>query len=116
MLRRLRRIRIFVANVTIFAGSRDRTCAVCALFAKTLILQVYRPVFPRRRLTSYSLRNRLIFARYIFILPFLFISLRSAPNRGTNRNASKREGSEKNFAESTAAGRGQWGHRGGGEG
>lgn len=58
-------------------------------FAKTLILQVYRPIFPRRRLTSHLPRNHLIFARYIFIRPFLFPSLRSAPDRGTNRNASK---------------------------
>lgn len=71
-------------------------------FAKTLILQVYRPVFPRRRLTSHLPRNRLIFARYIFIRAFLFPSLRSAPE---SRHESQREQTggtaEKNFAEST---------------
>jgi len=85
--------RTFFANLTISAQKKsERSHAhVITRFAKMLILEVYRfALFPTRRFTSHSPRNRLIFTRYIFIRPFLFISLRSAPDRDTNRNASKR--------------------------
>ena len=85
--------RTFFANLTISAQKKSERSHthVITRFAKMLILEVYRfALFPTRRLTSHSPRNRLIFTRYIFIRPFLFISLRSAPDRDTNRNASKR--------------------------
>lgn len=89
-----------------------RICTITCMYAKTLILQVYWPIFPRRRLTSHLPRNRRIFARYIFIRPFLFPSLRCAPDRGTNRNASKRGDRREKLCGVYGMRRGQWGHGG----
>lgn len=61
-------------------------------FVKTLILQVYRPALFPNDDDSLGIRQEIVlFSPAIFSYGyFFFISLRSAPDRGTNRNASKR--------------------------
>jgi len=107
-LRRIRRAYIFRECNNFDQKTRKSHAYVIVhvWFAKILISTSSLSICLSPMTTHFTFAKKslfsLIFARYIFIRSFLFISLRSAPNRGTNRNASEGRGTaEKNFAEST---------------